>query len=307
MFIKGGLCRDALLLYERMFEHVELEEMRQRLADFASRFDADLLDGTTATAVMNDAVAIENMANSIKAEAARRVAATSAHRRDGHRSAAHQLAHASGIGVGKAKQQLDTAERLKGLPATAQAQRQGKMSPEKAAAVAEAATADPSAEGRLPEHAERRSLGELKEECDRVKAAADPNPDATHKREHAERACRHRKTGEFSGEITYKSTLEESREVWAVLTGYANQQFDLARIEGRHEPEEAYAADGMLAMARAAAGSAEPPAQKVEGKRVRRPVPAKVIFRVDWNAYKRGCTQDEETCDIAGVGTVPFS
>src|SRR5436190_10373553 len=208
MFIKGGLCRDALLLYERMFEHVELEEMRQRLADFASRFDADLLDGTTATAVMNDAVAIENMANSIKAEAARRVAATSAHRRDGHRSAAHQLAHASGIGVGKAKQQLDTAERLKALPATAQAQRQGKLSSEKAAAVADAATVDPSAEGRLLDHAARRSLGELKDECQRVKAAADPDPDATHRRLHAERCCRKRKTADGGGEILYRSTLE---------------------------------------------------------------------------------------------------
>src|SRR5438034_1732959 len=163
------------------------------------------------------------MAASIKADAARRVAATSAHRRDGHRSAAHQLAHASGIGVGKAKQQLDTAERLKALPATAEAQRQGKLSPEKAAAVADAATVDPSAEQRLLEHAERRSLGELKDECERIKAAADPDPDATHKRTHDERSCRKRKTSEFGGQITYSSTIEEINEVWSVVTGFANQ------------------------------------------------------------------------------------
>src|SRR5947207_13570854 len=154
-----------------MFDCAELQEMRHQLGDFASRFDADLLNGSAATTMVSEAAAIENMAASIKAEAARRVSATSAHRRDGHRSAAHQLAHASGIGVGKAKQQLDTAERLKGLPATAEAQRQGKLSAEKAAAVADAATVDPSAEGRLLAHAERRSLGELKDECERVKAA----------------------------------------------------------------------------------------------------------------------------------------
>src|SRR3954467_14974954 len=139
-----------------MFDCGELRGMRQQLADFASRFDADLLNDTAAVAMVSEAAAIENMAASIKAEAARRVAATHGHRRDGHRSAAHQLAHASGIGVGKAKQQLDTAERLKALPATADAQRQGKLSADKAAVVAEAATADPSAEGRLLDHAQRR-------------------------------------------------------------------------------------------------------------------------------------------------------
>src|SRR3954451_21804129 len=193
-----------------MFDCAELREMRQQLADFASRFDADLLEGTAAVGIVSEAAAIENMAASIKAEAARRVAVTHAHRRDGHRSAAHHLAHTSGIGVGKAKQQLETAERLKALPATAEAHRQGKLSPDKAAAVADAATADPSAERRLLEHAQRRSLGELKDECERVKPAADADPDSTHKRIHAERFCRRRKTGDGAGEITYRSTLEEA-------------------------------------------------------------------------------------------------
>src|SRR5437773_11201924 len=115
--------------------------MRRQLGSFSVRFDADLLDGAHALAVVGEAAAIENMAASIKAEAARRVAATHVYRHEGHRSAAHQLAQATGIGVGKAKQQLETAERLKALPATAVAQRQGRLSPEKAAAVADAATA----------------------------------------------------------------------------------------------------------------------------------------------------------------------
>src|SRR5438093_1278021 len=86
-----------------------------------------------------------------------------------------------------------------------------------------------------------------------VKVAAAPDPDATHKRIHAQRSCRRRTTGEGGGEITYRSTLEEANEIWAVVAGFATTQFDLARVEGRHDPQEAYAADGMLAMARAAA------------------------------------------------------
>ena len=42
-------------------------------------------------------------------------------------------------------------------------------------------------------------------------------------------------------------------------------------------------------------------------KRVRSSVPTKIIFRVDWDAYKRGHTDGEECCDIAGVGPVPVS
>src|SRR2546423_8538767 len=104
-----------------MFDYGELREMRKRLADFAGRFDADLVDGDAAAAVVKEAAGIENIAAAIKAEAARRVAATHAYRKGGHRSAAHHLAHASGTTVGKAKQQLDTAERLTGLAATAAA------------------------------------------------------------------------------------------------------------------------------------------------------------------------------------------
>src|SRR5207247_10656100 len=79
----------------------------------------------------------------------------------------------------------------------------------------------------------RRSLGELKDECERIKAAADPDPDATHKRTHDERSCRKRKTSEFGGQITYSSTIEEINEVWSVVTGFANQQFDLAFFRRR--------------------------------------------------------------------------
>src|SRR5438477_6162666 len=106
-----------------MFECVELTGMRHELAEFAGRFDADVLDGDAASAVVKDAALIENIAASIKAAAAKRVADTHAYRKGGHRSAAHQLAHASGT--------------------------------EKAAAVADAASLDPSAEQRLVDHAHR--------------------------------------------------------------------------------------------------------------------------------------------------------
>src|SRR3954451_2024014 len=193
-----------------MFDCTELQEMRKRLVDFAAEFDAELLDGERAGQVLNDVAAMANTLSSIKVRAARRLEATQSFRRDGHRSAAHQLAHATGTSVGKAKSEIEAAKRLEALPAPAQALSEERLSADKAAAVADAATADPSAEQRLLEHAERRSLGELKDEGERGKAAADPDPDSTHKRIHAERFCRRRKTGDGAGEITYRSTLEEA-------------------------------------------------------------------------------------------------
>ena len=46
------------------------------------------------------------------------------------------------------------------------------------------------------ELAPRVSLAELREECARVKAAADPDPEATNRRIHAQRRLRHYRDGE---------------------------------------------------------------------------------------------------------------
>src|SRR3954470_15525426 len=256
-----------------MFDCTELRETRKRLVNFAAEFDAELLDGDAAGKVVKAVAAMTNTLSSIKVRAALRLEQTQTFRRDGHPSAAHQVAHTTGSSVGKAKSELEAGKRLEALPATAQAFSEGTLSADQAAAVADAATADPSAEGRLLDHAQRRSLGELRDECARVKAAADPDPDATRRRVHAERRARTFSTGVGSARLVWNDTTERMAEVWAVVTGFANTEFDVARLEERHESEAAYAADGLLAMARVASGGATPPV-KVEGKRVRRLVPA---------------------------------
>src|SRR3954453_22824477 len=135
-----------------MFDYTEFREIRKRLADMAAAFDADLLDDEAASEVLNDVAAMTNTLASIKVRAALRLEKAQTFRRDGHRSAAHQLAQATGSSVGKAKSELETGKRLGALPATAKALSDGTLSADKAAAVADAATADPSAEGRLLDH-----------------------------------------------------------------------------------------------------------------------------------------------------------
>ncbi len=62
---------------------------------------------------------------------------------------------------------------------------------------------------------------------------------------------------------------------------------------------DAHAADGMLDMTRSANGTGSSNGTK--------PVPKKIIVRIDWDAFMRGFPIDGEVCEIAGVGPVSVS
>src|SRR5687768_8593767 len=156
--------------------------------------------------------------------AATRIAETHVYRRRGHRSAAHQMAQASGATGRQA------------------------LAPE-GGRIADAATADPDAEERLVGIGERRSLGETKEECARTKAAADPDAESRHKRIKGERSYRLRNCGDGAGEFTCHGPIEDITAFDAVVAGFARTEFDKARIQGRRETPEAYAFDAVMAMA----------------------------------------------------------
>jgi hypothetical protein len=240
-----------------------LAEIRAGVAAFASSFDAALISPADAERVVRDAAAIENMAATIKALAAARAAKGGEWRRNGAKSPAHDLARKTGTTVAKAKEALDTGEKLAELPALDAAARSGELSPAQAAPIAEAASVAPEAESRLVAKAKRTSVGELREECDRTKAAAETDAEARRRAIHRSRSLRSFKCADGAGEIRYRSTLDEVAELMSVIRGYGNREFDLARLEGRREPEEAYLADGLLAACRVAAGVANGEADTV--------------------------------------------
>lgn len=279
-----------------MFGVDEIAWLRRHASRVASAFDAALVSAEEALAVVEHAAAIEAMAAAVKAAAARRVAETDLWRARGDRSPAHHLARLTGTSVGRARETLDTASRLASLPAVEAAARRGELSAERAAAIADAAAVAPAAATRLVEAARHASLGELRDECARTKAAALPDAGARHAAVHASRYARRRALPDGAAELTYRSTPEEVAEVWAVVESYADKVFERARAEGRRESFDAYAADGLLAMARAAAGA---PA----GRRA----PSKVIVRVDWDALVRGFPAAGEVCEMPGLGPVPVS
>ncbi len=298
-----------------------LREIRAEVARLAASFDPTLVPPADAEQIVVEASATINMLETIRAYAAARAAEGGGWRRNGSPSPAHDLARKSGTSVTRAREALDTAEKLSGLPALDAAARAGEVSPVQAAPIADAATADPKAEQRLVEKAKRASLGELRDECARTKAAAEPSDESRHRAIHRSRHLRKRRCADGAGELSYRSTVDEVAEIFAIAQGFGNRAFDLARIEGRSEPEEAYLADGLLDACRAAVQPAAEtnPADVyaptttaagvavTTGRRVRKPTPTKIVVRIDWDALLRGWPIETEVCEIAGLGHVPVS
>jgi len=299
-----------------------LSQIKEAMAAYAARFDAARGCAGRPGEVVALAGAIEAMAATVKGLAAAHDARSGAWRVAGERSAAHALAHASGSSVGSALATLDTARRLEALPATAAAARAGELSAQQTALIADAATADPGAEGGLlAQAATGASLAELRAECTRIRAAAEPDPEARWARIRAGRFLRSYTDTDGSWQLRVRHLPEAGAQVMAALAPLTDAIFRAARVEGRREAPEAYAADALVELARSA-GSA--PAtidadqadggprqargdQADGGPRQARGVPAKIIVRIDWSALLRGYPSGGEAAEIAGLGPVAVS
>jgi hypothetical protein len=242
-----------------MFESVV--RVRGQLGELVAAVDPDAVSGSTAQALWGEFDRIERLGSAGKTLLARRIAATHDRDRAGSRTAAESLARQAGTSTAELREALDTSNRLAELPSVAGALRRGELSPAQAAAITSAAEADPSAEERLLELAARASLAELREECARARAAADPDPDATNRRIHAHRRCRQYADAEGGWNLSARGTAQDGAAFTVVLNAITDQVFDAARRDGRHEPPEAYAFDALMVMAQHAAGHDQPAAR----------------------------------------------
>src|SRR5947209_11602243 len=113
------------------------------------RVEAGALDVGQCKQAVDLCTRAERLAVACRAGVARRVEQAVSWKRDGHRSAAHWFASATGVSVGAAARSLQTARELEGLAETADAFRAGELSEAQASEIAAAASLDPTAEGRL--------------------------------------------------------------------------------------------------------------------------------------------------------------
>ncbi|MBV8692319.1 MAG: DUF222 domain-containing protein, partial [Actinobacteria bacterium] len=181
--------------------------------------------------------------------------------------------------------------------------RRGQVVRQQTEAIASAATADPGSEQKLLEAAPKLSLKELRDEADRVKAAADRDAEARRKRIHRERSLRSWTDAQGAGNLLWRDNPERVAQVMAVLQGVADKKFEEARKEERHESPGAYLADALVDVA--CGGSEGESASRSTG--TRRPGPPKVIVRVDLDALLRGVVEEGETCELVGYGPIAVS
>jgi hypothetical protein len=265
--------------------------IRGQLSELVSALDPDAVSGLTARELWGEFDRIERLGSAGKTLLARRVAAT--HDRDhaGTRTAAESLARQAGTSTTAAKEALDTSNRLTELPSVAGALRNGELSPAQAAAITSAAEADRSAQNRLLELAARASLAELREECARVRAAADPDPDATNRRIHQHRRCRQYADAEGGWNLSARGTAQDGAAFTTVLNAITDDVFNAARRDSRHEPPEAYAFDALMAMAQHAAGPDQPAVRTNGGAEPAADVPGGSDEQVDPAGSQAGGSQ----------------
>jgi hypothetical protein len=195
--------------------------------------------------------------------------------RAGDRDAGVWRARQQGSSVTAARVGLSTSKRLASLDATARAVRRGDLSVPQVESIADAAaqaqksqnarTAVPdnssnvedtdeakATERRLLGLAGEASLGELRQECGRVKLKADPDPEARQRRIRVNRRFRQGANSEGAWSLFGVGPVEDGGELKAVLGPIIDELFHEARGEGREETRDAYAWDALIEMARRA-------------------------------------------------------
>ena len=266
--------------------------------------DADALSAADAAEQATWFGEIKRLAVAGETLALRRVVESEPWLRSGERSAADWLAKRTGSTIGDARSVIDTGRALLSAHATDEAFRAGSLSLKQAEVIAGAARVDPSSETRLLELARSQSLQKLRDEAARVRAAADSDPAGTHERIRKGRFWRRWTDAEGGRCGSYRLTPEAAAVVEAAAQPFIDAAIDQARKAGTREPSEAYAADGLVAMA-VASGTGERP--KARGGRGRRRLGERreLIGLVNLESLRRESVEPGEMCEIAGVGPVP--
>jgi len=255
--------------------------------------DARSLSAEQAAEVIGVLTETERMAAAAKMAAVRVVERSKLWRSQGHRTAAHWMAAATGVPVGQAVGMVETARRLEHLPATTQAFASGELSEAQVREVAAAAVADPGSEAQLVTEARSCSVTSLKERCRQVRAAA-VDAEEAYRGLHRSRSSRHWTDVEGAFRLQVSLTPDDGATLLAAMEPYRARIFSQARAEGRRESSEAYAADALVALAQDRLGQGAGPK-------------ATVHVRVDHGALVRGHAVNGEVCEIPGIGPIPVS
>jgi len=268
------------------------------LRDFLAGLPVDTMTGVQCTEVLEFGTKVERLGVAIRMVMAPKVEESFVWRQEGFKTAASYLAQKTGTSPGQAHGVLETARQLGELPATARCLVSGDFSVEQVTAIAGAASVHPGAEGELLESAARSGLKALKERCEKTKALASFE-NGERARENAIRKSRFLSTShdpDGALRIMARLTPADGARIMEAVRAKAGVFFDEARKTGQFETMGAYLADGLVSLADDAIIG--------PGTGIGKPT---VVLRVDAAALRRGETEGDETCEIAGVGPVSLA
>ena len=234
--------------------------------------------------------------------------------RQGYASAADWLAAQQGTTTGRARADLETSGHLDNLEATADAVRAGRLSPEAAGAVADAAAANPGAEDDLLDLAQRESLKRTRQEAERRKAEVRSEDE---KRQREERVRKDRSLrfwfGNGAGNLHATGPIDVLKELEALIQREVDRKFRANRDAASRESRDNYAFDALIDLARTGGTGAnkvgEPAEDRAEsagsassaGRARRAPLTRLTLIRVDLAALLRGSVAHGEVCEIGGI------
>ena len=246
--------------------------------------------------------------------------------RAGRPNPADWLAARQGTSPGRARAELATSRLLGGLPDTSDALRSGELSAEQAGAVADGATANPSAEPDLLDTARRDSLRHTRQEAARRKAEVESEL-TKRQREKKAQAERTASWGVKNGRawLYAEGPLGSGAELQQALQNRVGELFAERRSlpASEREGRDQYAYDALLELV--CGRGAAPPSAVADGvadgsgdgsgdgaaatpgarQRTRRVSIRKLMLvRVDLAALIRGQVGEGEVCEIPGVGPV---
>jgi hypothetical protein len=222
-------------------------DLRDHAAAAAAVFDASVVLASEAVAVVAELGEAQRFIAGMQMAAAARVAEAGVWKAKGHASAADWLAKESGSSVGEAAGVLDTARKLEQLPATRDAVREGRLSPQQARAVAGAASVAPGQEQQLLDAAARSTFQDLKAEAQRVQAAA--TDDSTReRRNHRKRSMTTGTNGDGAWWLSLRGTGLAGARFLEQFLPYREARFAMQRTDGVHESYENRCFDAAMDM-----------------------------------------------------------
>jgi len=146
------------------------------------------------------------------------------------------------------------------------------------------------------ETARREPLTVLREQAQRVTAAACEDAEARYRQVHDRRYLRHWTDGSGAFRLDASLTPDAGAEVLAALRPLRDKFSRQARRAGCRQPRDASAADALVELCRGGSATAD-------GVRPR----ATINIRVDAGAWDRGRTRQAETCEAEGAGPIPVT